>query len=65
MPLTSKEIIKLLIQNGFIEIRCGNGSHRKMFNPKTNKTVIVPYHNKDLKRGTEQSILKQAGVNRN
>src|SRR3972149_1931329 len=26
------------------------------------KRVVLPYHNKDLKRGTLQSILKQAGL---
>lgn len=61
MPMTSKEIIKLLKKNGFKEIN-SNGSHRKLYNDKTKKTVIVPYHNKELKKGTEQGILKQAGL---
>ncbi|WP_302826673.1 type II toxin-antitoxin system HicA family toxin [Anaerofustis stercorihominis] len=61
MPMTSKEIIKLLKKNGFEEIN-SNGSHRKLYNDKTKKTVIVPYHNKELKKGTEQGILKQAGL---
>lgn len=39
-----------------------NGSHVKMKNLKTDKTVIVPYHSKDLKKGLEQAILKQAGL---
>ncbi|MCB7326818.1 type II toxin-antitoxin system HicA family toxin [Mediterraneibacter faecis] len=29
---------------------------------KYDKTVIVPYHSKDLKKGLEQAILKQAGL---
>ena len=33
-----------------------------MFNLSTNKTVIVPYHSKELKKGLEQCILKQAGL---
>lgn len=61
MPMTAKQIIKLLKENGFEEIS-SNGSHRKLFNPESNKTVIVPYHSKDLKPGTEKSILKQAGL---
>ena len=40
---------KLSQENGF-EIISQNGSHVKMLNPKTNKTVIVPYHCKDLKK---------------
>lgn len=59
MPMKPKDMIKLLIANGFMEIS-SNGSHRKLFNPKTNQTIIVPYHNKDMKKGLEQDILKKA-----
>lgn len=61
MPMTSQEMIKFLNKNGFIVIS-QNGSHIKMRNPETGKTVIVPYHSKDLKKGMEQAILKQAGL---
>lgn len=61
MPMTSQEMIKFLKKNGFIVIS-QNGSHVKMRNPETGKTVIVPYHSKDLKKGMEQAILKQAGL---
>ena len=46
----------------WIEVISQNGSHVKMKNLKTDKTVIVPYHSKDLKKGLEQAILKQAGL---
>jgi len=61
MPMTPKEIIKLLEAHGFVYVRA-NGSHRLYKNPKTNKSAVVPYHNKELKKGTEQNILKQAGL---
>jgi len=61
MPITSKEMIKKLKKNGF-RIVSQNGSHVKLTNEITNKTVIVPYHCKDLKKGLEQAILKQAGI---
>lgn len=61
MPKTSKEMVKLLEQNGFVEIR-QRGSHKIMFNQKTNTTVPVPFHNKDLGKGLENKILKQAGL---
>ena len=61
MPMTPKEMIKLLKKNGFEESG-QNGSHIKLKNPETGKTVIVPYHAKDLKKGLEQEILKQAGL---
>ncbi len=61
MPMTSKEMIKLLKQNGFLEVG-QNGSHMKLKNPESGITVVVPYHSKDLKKGMEQAILKQAGL---
>lgn len=61
MPKTPKEMIKFLEANGFVTIG-QNGSHRKLYNKVTNKTVIVPYHIKSLKIGTEKNILKQAGL---
>jgi predicted RNA binding protein YcfA (HicA-like mRNA interferase family) len=61
MPMTSQEMIKFLKKNGF-ETVGQNGSHVKMRNPVTGRTVIVPYHSKELKKGMEQAILKQAGL---
>ena len=61
MPMTSKEMVKLLKKNGFVEVSC-SGSHRKMMNPVSKRVVIVPYHAKDLKKGLEEAILKQAGL---
>lgn len=61
MPMTPREMIKFLKQNGFIEIG-QNGSHKKFKNQETGRTVVVPYHSKALKKGMEQAILKQAGL---
>lgn len=61
MPMTSSEMLKYLKKNGFIMIS-QNGSHVKMRNPRTQKAVIVPCHARDLKKGMEQAILKQAGL---
>lgn len=64
MPLTPKEMIRLLLQNGFVYVKSNNGSHQKYFNPQQNITVAVPLHTKELKKGLEQAILKQAGLKR-
>lgn len=61
MPLTPKEMVKLLEKNGFVKIS-QNGSHLKMRNEKTGKQVEVPMHSKELKKGLEHGILKQAGL---
>ena len=61
MPMTPREMIKLLEKNGFHEER-QNGSHKFFKNPDTNKCTTVPYHTKSLKKGLEKAILKQAGL---
>ena len=61
MPLTPREMVKLLEKNGFEKVS-QNGSHLKLRNETTGKTIIVPMHGKDLKRGLEQAILKDAGL---
>lgn len=61
MPMTPREMIKLLEANGFRFVS-SNGSHHKYKNPDTGKITIIPVHAKDLKKGLEQSILKQAGL---
>lgn len=62
MPMPPKEMARLLLKNGFQHIKSNNGSHQKYFNPQTNTTVILPAHVKELKKGLEQAILKQAGL---
>ncbi|WP_455055300.1 type II toxin-antitoxin system HicA family toxin [Merdimonas faecis] len=61
MPMTPKEMIRHLKKNGFEEVS-QNGSHIKLKNPESGRTVIVPYHSKAMKKGLEQAILKQAGL---
>ena len=58
--LASKEVISLL-ENGFELLRT-KGSHRIYYNSETGKRVVVPFHKKDLPKGTLLEILKQAGI---
>ena len=57
-------LIEILDRNGFVYVKSNNGSHQKYFNPQQNITVAVPLHTKELKKGLEQAILKQAGLKR-
>ena len=61
MPLTPKKMISLLQKNRFV-IVSQNGSHVKLKNPETGVQVIVPLHCKNLKKGMEHAILRQAGL---
>jgi predicted RNA binding protein YcfA (HicA-like mRNA interferase family) len=62
--LTSKDVIKILKQKGFVLDR-SRGSHQVWLHPVSRKRAIVPMHNKDLPTGTLYAILKQAGVEKN
>lgn len=57
--MKDRKVIKLLKKKGFRFVR-QKGSHRLY--RKDGLRVTVPFHNKDLKPGTFQSILKQAGI---
>jgi predicted RNA binding protein YcfA (HicA-like mRNA interferase family) len=59
--LKPKEVLKALLSAGFY-IHHQTGSHIVLKHPsRPSKRVVLPYHNKDLKRGTLHGILKQAG----
>ncbi len=62
MPMTPREMVKFLKANGFEEVRQSGTSHLRLQNSKTGKQTTVPMHNKDLGKGLEQAILKQAGL---
>ncbi|PYS72327.1 MAG: toxin-antitoxin system, toxin component, HicA family protein [Acidobacteria bacterium] len=56
-----KQLITVLERAGFSVHRV-TGSHYILKHPaKPTLRVTVPFHNRDLKRGTLQSIVKQAG----
>jgi predicted RNA binding protein YcfA (HicA-like mRNA interferase family) len=59
--LTPRKIIKILENNGFI-LDHSTGSHQVYYHPKERKRVTVPFHRRDIPKGTLMSILKQAGI---
>lgn len=62
MPMNSKEMVRFLLKNGFIEIKGGKGSHRRFKNLLTGKVTEVPCHSGELSKVLEKAILKQAGL---
>ncbi|BBL16701.1 TPA: type II toxin-antitoxin system HicA family toxin [Staphylococcus aureus] len=58
---SSKEVIKKIEQGGWYLVRVV-GSHHHFKHPNRKGKVTVPHPKKDLPRGTERSILKQAGL---
>lgn len=64
MTMTADELIRLLEKNDFVYIR-SNGSHKmykKVFDDDRVVTVSIPYHKGDMKIGTVNAILRQAGL---
>ena len=60
--VTSRQLIRALGRAGFF-VHHARGSHRYLKHPdRPGVLVTVPYHNRDLKRGTLRSILRQAGM---
>ena len=57
--LKPKEVIKILYSLGF-EFYRQSGSHRIYV--KDDFQVVVPFHNKDLKKGTIAQIIKGTGL---
>ncbi|PYS68798.1 MAG: toxin-antitoxin system, toxin component, HicA family protein [Acidobacteria bacterium] len=56
-----KRLVRALGRAGFF-VHHVTGSHYILKHPaKPAFRVTVPFHNRDLKRGTLQSIVKQAG----
>ena len=62
MPLSGKDLVKLLEAAGWVLVRI-NGSHHILV--KGSLSVTVPIHgNRSLGKGLEQKILKKAGLKR-
>lgn len=59
MPMTQKEMVKLLTAHGWIKTRGGKGSHIKM--EKQGEIPITILHG-ELNKYTERGIGKQAGL---
>lgn len=58
LSLKPKQVTHAFQQAGFVFVR-QKGSHQ--IYTKGSKAVTIPYHNKDLKKGTLKHIIKQAG----
>jgi predicted RNA binding protein YcfA (HicA-like mRNA interferase family) len=54
------EVIRALARAGFF-LDHSTGSHRFFRHPSRPGLVAVPFHSKDLKRGTLRGIIEQAG----
>lgn len=57
-----RKLLKDMKAVGFV-IKSQNGSHLKLYNPKTNVSIPVPVHpSRELNYNLERAIRKQAGL---
>jgi predicted RNA binding protein YcfA (HicA-like mRNA interferase family) len=61
MPKKPRELEMLILNDGWI-FKSQEGSHRHYVHPTKPGKVTIPFHCKDIPKGTENAILKQAGL---
>ena len=60
--MTWAEVIRNLKAAGFVEVRCGKGSHLLPKHPTTGKEVWVTVHTKKDAGRLGNRILREAGI---
>jgi len=58
---TAKELKEIIEKDGW-ELVNVKGSHYKFRHKIKSGSVTIPFHKKDIKKGTANSVLKQAGL---
>lgn len=58
---SSREVIKMLIDDGWYEVRV-TGSHHQFHHPTKKGRVTVKHPDKDIPRKTLDSIERQSGL---
>jgi len=61
MPKKPIEMEKIILADGWM-FKNQEGSHRHYIHSTKSGKVTIPFHSKDIPKGTENSILKQAGL---
>ena len=56
-----KKLRKLIEADGWYIVR-QDGSHAQFKHPVKKNLTTMPIHNKDMKKGTAASVLRQAGL---
>jgi predicted RNA binding protein YcfA (HicA-like mRNA interferase family) len=61
--LTPEELVRVLVRRGF-EFDRSKGSHHIYIHPVTRRRATVPFHKRDIPKGTFREILRQAGISK-
>ncbi len=57
------EVARFLERQGFV-LDHTSGSHFIYYNRVSGKRAVVPKHNRDMRKGTLMSLLREAGLTR-
>lgn len=57
--MRDKDLLKLLLQNGWKDVR-QRGSHHRLV--KDDKVEVIPIHGRDIPKGLLNAILKRTGL---
>ena len=58
---TPKQMLAKFKKLGFVEDR-QSGSHKILYHPETKTRAVIPFHLKELPRGTCSAILRESKV---
>ena len=61
MPIKPSEMERIILSDGWM-FKSQTGSHKHYVHPVKQGKVTIPFHVKDITKGTQNSILKQAGL---
>ena len=61
--LTPKKVVQKLKKLGFIQDHI-TGSHIVMYHPQTQRRAVIPYHLRDIPKGTLSALLREANISR-
>ena len=60
--MKSNELLKKILKAGWYEIR-QSGNHKILMHDNYDHTIVFPYHgSKEVGKGIENALLKQAGL---
>lgn len=60
---TPKQVLIKYKRLGFIEDR-QSGSHKILYHPKTKTRAVIPFHLKQLPKGTFSAILRESKISK-